>query len=100
MDVMMVKTLTGLVPASDEARDELRPVKLGTVLRCKVHRMRNSAHHRKFFALLNTVWAACDQWPSVDALLTDLELCQKAWKVLCRGSTQKRRLPCRQARRH
>lgn len=73
MDVMMVKTLTGLVPASDEARNELRPVKLGTVLRCKIHRMRNSAHHRKFFALLNTVWAACDQWPSVDALLTDLK---------------------------
>lgn len=73
MDLIMTRTVTGLAPASDEARDELRGIKLGTVMRCKVHRMRNSAHHRKFFALLNTVWSACDQWPTVESLLTDLK---------------------------
>ena len=69
----MSKTITGLAPADDASRDALRSVKLGTVMRCKVSRMRNSAHHRKFFALLNTVWAGCGQWPTVDALLTDLK---------------------------
>ena len=72
-DLLMAKTLTGLAPTDDASRDALRPVKLGTVMRCKVSRLRNASHHRKFFALLNTVWSACDQWPSVDSLLTDLK---------------------------
>ena len=72
-DLFLAKTLTGLVPTDDASRDALRPVKLGTVMRCKVSRMRNAAHHRKFFALLNTVWSGCGQWPTVDALLTDLK---------------------------
>jgi len=73
MELLLVKTLTGLTAADDPSRDELRHVKLGTVMRCELRRMRNAAHHRKFFALLSTVWAACGDWPSVDALLTDLK---------------------------
>ena len=72
-DLLMAKTLTGLVPSDDASREDLRGIKLGTILRCKVSRLRNASHHRKFFALLNTVWSACDQWPSVDSLLTDLK---------------------------
>lgn len=73
MDLLLAKTLTGLAPADDASRDDLRGVKLGQILRCKVHRMRNGAHHRKFFALLSTVWSACDQWPTVESLLVDLK---------------------------
>lgn len=73
MELLLVKTLTGLAPADDAAREDLRPVKLGTFLRADVRRPRNVLHHRKFFALLNTVWQGCGTWPSVDALLVDLK---------------------------
>jgi hypothetical protein len=34
---------------------------------------RNLRHHRTFFALHNLVWAATDQWESVEDLLIELK---------------------------
>jgi len=72
-ELTLTRTLNGLAPADDYARETLRHWKVGTTLRAQVTKMRNAQHHRKFFALLNLVWAACDHYPTVDALLTDLK---------------------------
>lgn len=73
MELLLAKTLHGLAPGDDEAKEQLRRLKLGQLVRCDVKRVRNGAHHRKMFALLNTVWQATGQWPTVDNLLTELK---------------------------
>jgi hypothetical protein len=72
-DLILTRTLNGLAPADDFAREAIRHWKVGATLRAQVTKMRNASMHRKFFALLTTVWQACDQYPTVDALLTDLK---------------------------
>jgi hypothetical protein len=52
----------------------LRRIKVGQVVRADVVVPRNLRHHRKFFALLNLVWAATDQWESVEDLLIELKV--------------------------
>jgi segregation and condensation protein B len=55
-----------------KARDALRRIKLGQVVRAEIVRPRSLQYHRRFFAMLNVVWAACGDWPTVDELLTEL----------------------------
>lgn len=72
-DIFLTRTLHGLSAADDEAKEVLRGWKIGTTLRAKVSRMRNASHHRKFFALLNTVWQACGEYKTPESLLVNLK---------------------------
>lgn len=72
-DIYLTRTLTGFAAADDAARDALRKIKLGRIVRCEVTAPRNIKHHRKFFALLNTVWEATGDWASADDLLIELK---------------------------
>lgn len=72
-DIYLTRTLTGFAAADDAALAALRKIKLGRTVRCEIAAPRNIQHHRKFFALLNTVWAATGDWVSVDDLLIELK---------------------------
>ncbi len=72
-DVMLAKRLNALVPADEQSAELIRGLAQGEIIRAKVTRPRNLLHHRKFFALLQLVHSATDQWPSVDALLVELK---------------------------
>lgn len=74
MELWMKKGLRYLEPVDEAGTDALRKIKPGAVVRAEVTRPRNIHHHRKFFALLNTVWAATDSWPSPDDLLIELKV--------------------------
>lgn len=58
----------------DAGKEILRKIKIGKTVRCEVTTPRNIQHHRKFFGLLNTVWAAAGDWPTVDDLLIELKI--------------------------
>lgn len=74
MRLYLTRTVAGLAAADDEAVAALRRIKVGKLVRADVVIPRNVNHHRKFFALLNTVWAATDLWPSVEDLLIELKV--------------------------
>ena len=50
----MTRTLNGLIPADGESEEALRAIKVGTFVRVDVHRMRNAAFFRKWWALVRT----------------------------------------------
>ena len=57
MDIFVVKTPQGLVPAFDEDHEKLKRIKSGQAMKVKVTRQRNVDFHRKYFSLINTAWA-------------------------------------------
>lgn len=69
----LTRTVSGLSPANNAAQEALRKIKLGKMVRCEVTTPRNIQHHRKFFALLQTVWMAAGDWASVEDLLIELK---------------------------
>jgi len=71
--IYLKRTPLGLAPDDDTARHELRRLKLGDVVRCEIVKPRSVRYHRRFFAMLNTVWQACGDWQSVDELLVELK---------------------------
>jgi hypothetical protein len=73
-DLYLIRTLTGFAAVDDAGKDLLRKIKIGKVVKCDVSQPRNIKHHRKFFALLNTVWTAAGDWPTVDDLLVELKI--------------------------
>lgn len=73
-DLYLTRTLAGLAAMDDAGKEMLRKIKVGKVVRCEVTQPRNIQHHRKFFALLNTVWQAAGDWATVDDLLIELKI--------------------------
>lgn len=73
-DLYLIRTVAGFAAADDAGKDLLRKIKVGKMVKCDVSQPRNIKHHRKFFALLNTVWAAAGDWPTVDDLLIELKI--------------------------
>ena len=67
------RTLAGLAPAGDEAAETLRRIKQGATVLVEITQPRNIAFHRKFFGMLNVVYAACGDWASPRELLTELK---------------------------
>ena len=53
MKIHLLKTLTGLSPADQEAEEFLKKKKLGSVLSADIKEVRNYAFHKKLFALLS-----------------------------------------------
>jgi hypothetical protein len=62
-----------LVPADEASRAILSKIKTGDVVRVEVKRPRNTAHHRKFFALLNVVFENQEAYENPDHLLLALK---------------------------
>jgi len=59
MEAVFIKTLNGLIPANPPTEEWLHKVKIGRMVRGKFTQIRNSAFHRKYFALVNM---AFDNW--------------------------------------
>lgn len=66
--VTKVKTATSwaLLPAHQQDEDEIKKLPNGQPVRCKVTRIRNVDHHRKYFALLNY---AFDVWEPGNSIM-------------------------------
>jgi len=64
--ILCRRTTSGLSPDDDAARDVLRKVKVGDVVRVEVRRPRNLSAHRRFFALVNLVYTNSEKFPSPD----------------------------------
>lgn len=56
MDVVLIKTLTGLIPGDPETDAWYQKIKLGQGIHSDFKLMRNIGFHRKFFALLNLAY--------------------------------------------
>ena len=72
-EVYLRRMTTGLVADDDAAREALRRVKQGEVVRATLVRPRSVRYHRRFFAMLTTVHQTCGDWPDVEALLRELK---------------------------
>ena len=73
-EIYLTRTISGLAADDESGREALRKIKLGKVVKCEVTTPRNIQHHRKFFALLNTVWMAGGEWESPEDLLIELKI--------------------------
>jgi hypothetical protein len=67
-DYYFAKTLGGLAPADDLAREAIGFYGTGEILRVKLHRDRNPRHHRLFFGLLRLVFENQEKYLSQEAL--------------------------------
>lgn len=56
MEIHLVRTSLGLQAYSDEDYDQLRKLKVGSIVKAKIVQPRNVKFHRKFFALINAAW--------------------------------------------
>jgi hypothetical protein len=74
MKINLIKTLSGLKAADQEATDSLNKIKLNTVVSCEVKRTRNYEHHKKFFSLLNLVLQNTEKYDTIDQLLVEVKL--------------------------
>lgn len=52
---VFIRSVTGLVPDDDNAREALLGVAPGTLVMCEVNRPRNLKHHRLFWKLCSTI---------------------------------------------
>lgn len=56
MEIHLVRTPHGLQAYSDEDFDQMKTIKVGSVVKATIVRPRNIKFHRKFFAMLNAAW--------------------------------------------
>lgn len=80
MDIFVIKTPQGLVPAFDEDHDKLKRIKQGQPLKMKYTRARNLDFHRKYFSLINTAWAY-QQERSVEHFKHNVDLFRKTVEI-------------------
>lgn len=71
MTALVFQKHLGCLKPTDEAGEEaLRKVKMGTLVKVEfTGSPRNIAHHRKLFALLNTIYKNQEHYKSVDHIL-------------------------------
>jgi hypothetical protein len=67
-DIYLVKTLGGLAPIDDIAKEVLASYGSGEVIRARTYRARNPRHHRLFFGLLKLVFDNQQRYLSTEAL--------------------------------
>ena len=67
--LQFVKNLSSLHPVGDDSEKFLRRLGQGELVLVDARKPRNSAHHRKFFAMLNLVLQTQDHYNSMDVLL-------------------------------
>lgn len=56
MEIHLVRTSLGLQAYADEDYEELRKIKVGSVVKANIVRQRNVKFHRKFFSLIRAAW--------------------------------------------
>lgn len=57
MDVYLVRTFNGLVPAGDDSYEQVQKMKIGQPYKAKITKPRNIDKHRRYFALIKLAWA-------------------------------------------
>jgi hypothetical protein len=67
-DVYFARTIGGLAPVDDAAREAINHYGTGEILRAKLYRDRNPRHHRLFFGLLKLVFDNQERYLSTEAL--------------------------------
>lgn len=72
-DLYLKRTAHGLAAFDDSSKDTLRKIKLGEMVRVKLNRLRNPQFHRKFWAMMNFVYASCGHWQTTEDLVLDLK---------------------------
>ena len=55
-EIYLTKTLTGFVPADEQARQAVKRWKIGETLKCNVKKPRDYTNHKRYFALLNLTY--------------------------------------------
>lgn len=73
MRVLARKTISGFIPADDDARQEFNRVPLGKVAYVEIKTARNPKQHRLLFALLQTMVGNTDHFPSTEVALLELK---------------------------
>lgn len=56
MEIHLVRTSFGLQAYADEDYEQLRKIKVGSVVKASIVRPRNVKFHRKFFSLIRAAW--------------------------------------------
>lgn len=56
MEIHLVRTSTGLRPYSDDDYEEMKKIKIGSIVKANIVRPRNVKFHRKFFSLIRSAW--------------------------------------------
>lgn len=56
MEIHLVRTSLGLQAYADEDYEQLRKIKVGSVVKVNIVRPRNVKFHRKFFSLIRAAW--------------------------------------------
>jgi hypothetical protein len=56
MEIHLARTSLGLQAYSDDDYEQLRKIKVGSIVKARIVRPRNIKFHRKFFALINAAW--------------------------------------------
>lgn len=75
MKLFLVRTDTGdLVGWGPEDAGYIAHLEAGECLECETHKVRNPAHHRKFFALLDNAFLNQEKYTSKPALFLDLKI--------------------------
>lgn len=73
MRILARRTPSGLIPADEQAVDELRRVPVGKPVYIEIKAARNPKQHRMLFALLNMLVNA-GAFPTTDAALVGIKL--------------------------
>jgi hypothetical protein len=66
MDIFLTRTLNGLLPADEEAKQACKRWKLGETLKCSVRKPRDYTNHKRYFALLNLTFENQDKYTSFE----------------------------------
>lgn len=66
MDIFLTRTLAGLVPSDEEAKQAVKRWKLGETLKCSVRKPRCYKNHKHYFALLNLTFENQERYTSFE----------------------------------
>lgn len=66
MDIFLTRTLAGLVPTDEAAKQAVRRWKMGETLKCSVRKPRDYTNHKRYFALLNLTFANQEKYLSFE----------------------------------
>ena len=82
MKIHLTKHNNALHPFDDKAAAVLKKWKEGDYIEVEVKRPRNSQFHRKFFALLNIVFANTDHFENMEEVLTYFKIKGGIYKTI------------------
>jgi hypothetical protein len=65
-DLYLTRTLAGLIPADEEAKQAVKRWKMGETLRCSVRKPRCYRNHKHYFALLSLTYDNQDRYTNFE----------------------------------